>query len=232
MTREMAESGSIARRSLWSSLAVDSWLSLASRLHHQAPLFAALCCLAFATFPCRAQVLEIGDGGEVSVYDGPAVFTAEGATPFPHPALAKAPIPQSTAFPDRGVIEQASSAAELSPALVEAVAWQESRFRRGVVSRAGAVGEMQLMPPTAAALGVDPLDTRQNYEGGAIYLRSLMRRYDGDLELALAAYDAGPGAVDHYRGVPPFKETRAYVAAILDRLSQQVSDFDPGVSER
>ncbi len=232
VTGEMAEQCSTARRPWWSSLAANSWLSLAYRPHHQALLVAAVCWLALATFPCRAQVLEIGDGGKVSVYDGPAVFTAEGVTPLPHSALGKRPLRQATASPDRRVIEQAASAAELSPALVEAVAWQELRFKRGVVSRAGAVGEMQIMPTTATALGVNPLDIRQNYEAGASYLRSLMRRYDGDLELALAAYDAGPGAVDHYHGVPPFKETRAYVAAILDRLSQQVSGFEPGVSER
>ena len=99
------------------------------------------------------------------------------------------------------------------------MAWQESRYRPGVVSRAGAVGEMQLMPGTARALGVDPYDSGQNYRGGAAYLGGLMRRYDGDLVRALAAYNAGPGAVDRYRGVPPYRETQAYVSAVLDRLS-------------
>jgi hypothetical protein len=179
----------------------------------------------------RAQVLEIGEGGEVSVYNGPAVFTADGATPFARPA----PRPQATDKAPQGVreaIHQAATATALSPALIEAVAWQESRFRHGAVSRAGALGEMQLMPGTALALGVDPLDSRQNFGGGAAYLRWLIQRYDGDLELALAAYDAGPKAVDHYRGMPPFKETRAYVAAILARLGREAAAMSPEGYER
>ena len=76
------------------------------------------------------------------------------------------------------------------------------------------------MPGTARALGVDPLDSRQNVKGGATYLSGLMRRYKGDLVRTLAAYNAGPGVVDRYGGAPPFKETQAYVAAIMDRLSR------------
>jgi soluble lytic murein transglycosylase-like protein len=90
----------------------------------------------------------------------------------------------------------------------------------GLVSRAGAIGEMQLMPATAQDMGVDPYDTRQNYGGGAAYLRALVNRYDGDLVRTLAAYNAGPKAVDRYGGIPPFKETQAFVAAIMTRLSQ------------
>lgn len=77
------------------------------------------------------------------------------------------------------------------------------------------------MPATARALRVNPYDPGQNYRGGATYLAGLMHRYDNDLILALAAYNAGPGAVDRWRGVPPYKETQAYVAAVLDRLSQR-----------
>ena len=80
---------------------------------------------------------------------------------------------------------------------------------------------MQLMPGTARALGADPFDTEQNYRGGSAYFAMLLKRYDGDVVRALAAYNAGPGAVDRYGGVPPFKETRDYVASILDRLSQR-----------
>lgn len=113
----------------------------------------------------------------------------------------------------------AAEAVSLSPALVAAVAWRESRFRPESISRAGAIGEMQLMPATARSLGVDPRNDDQNLRGGAKYLRSLMTRYNGDLTKALAAYNAGPGAVDRYGGPPPYKETQAYVGDILERLS-------------
>ncbi len=132
----------------------------------------------------------------------------------------------------RQALATAAQTFELSPALIEAVAWRESSFRAGVVSRAGAIGEMQLMPATARQLRVDPYDTLQNYTGGTAYLKALMRRYDGDLTRALAAYNAGPAAVDRYGGVPPFKETETYVAAILDRLSRQATGVGESISGR
>ena len=82
---------------------------------------------------------------------------------------------------------------------------------------------MQLMPATARALGVDPRDADQNLMGGARYLGGLIRRYDGDLTLALAAYNAGPGAVDRHGGVPPYRETRLYVRAVLNRLGARLN---------
>ena len=88
------------------------------------------------------------------------------------------------------------------------------------------------MPATARSLGIDPYNSSQNYQGGATYLAGLMHRYNGDLILALAAYNAGPGAVDHWRGVPPYKETQAYVAAVLDRLSQHAPPLAPLDAER
>jgi len=118
-------------------------------------------------------------------------------------------------------ISDAARASDLSASLIAAIAWRESNFRASAVSRAGALGEMQLLPQTARELGVDPKESRQNVAGGAAYVRALLRRYDGDLIKTLAAYDAGPRAVDRYGGVPPFKETQAYVAAVLDRLSQE-----------
>ncbi len=169
----------------------------------------------------NAQVLEIEKGGAVSMYDGPMVFTASGAAPILKRAPVR-PVPRRTP-PNRAEIARAADVAALSPDLVEAVAWRESGFRTDAVSRAGAVGEMQLMPQTARRLGVDPHRRDQNLRGGATYLTALMRRYDGDLVRALAAYNAGPGAVDRYGGVPPFKETQAYVAAIMDRLSRVVA---------
>lgn len=115
-----------------------------------------------------------------------------------------------------GIIDGAARRNRLDPALLDAVIRQESGFRADVVSGAGAVGLMQLMPGTARELGVsDPFDPAQNVEGGAKYLRSLLDRYDGRLDLALAAYNAGPGAVDHFGGVPPYRETREYVSSIM-----------------
>ena len=101
----------------------------------------------------------------------------------------------------------------------------ESGFDRLAVSRAGAQGLMQLMPETAQHLGVeDPFAPEQNLRGGGRYLRSLIDRY-GDLTRALAAYNAGPEAVDHYGGLPPYRETRAYVERVLTYYRSYHGDF-------
>ena len=108
---------------------------------------------------------------------------------------------------------------DLSPSLLEAVVWQESRWRANAVSPAGARGLAQLMPGTAREMGVNPDDPMSNLEGGARYLRAQLDRFDGDLEKALAAYNAGPGRVIKAGGVPNIRETRVYVASIMGRLS-------------
>ncbi len=116
-------------------------------------------------------------------------------------------------------VNELSQRYDLSPRLIEALVWQESRWRENAVSHAGARGLAQLMPGTAKYLGVNPDDPMQNLEGGARYLREQLNRFDGDLEKALAAYNAGPGRVIRAGGIPNIRETRHYVAAIMGRLA-------------
>ncbi len=107
----------------------------------------------------------------------------------------------------------------VSPELISAVIGAESHGDPSAVSRAGAQGIMQLMPPTSLQYGVaNPFDAAQNIEGGTHYLHDLLRRYRGNITLAVAAYNAGPGAVDAAHGVPAFAETRAYVARVTAAL--------------
>jgi len=117
------------------------------------------------------------------------------------------------------IIARQAHAARVPARLVAAVVRAESGGDPSAISRTGAQGLMQLMPGTAAMLGVgDPWDPEENVAGGARYLHYLLGHYKGNVKLALAAYNAGPGAVDAFHGVPPFPETRAYVAEILATL--------------
>lgn len=134
-----------------------------------------------------------------------------------------------------GFVRGAGQRYRLPESLLRAVIHTESNFYPRAVSRAGATGLMQLMPATARMLGVDdPMDPAQNIFGGARYLRMLANRYDGDMVLVLAAYNAGAGNVEKYGGVPPFEETRAYVRAVLrryyayERRTRPESDAMPG----
>ena len=112
-------------------------------------------------------------------------------------------------------INAAAASNGIDPALLKGLVSQESGFNPSARSGAGAVGLTQLMPGTAAALGVtNPLDPAQSLQGGAKYLREQLDRFGGDEQLALAAYNAGPGAVQKYGGVPPYAETQNYVRAV------------------
>jgi len=141
-----------------------------------------------------------------------------GEAPAPHPAArAERAFAHGVARASGALVREAARAAGVDPSLVAAVAQTESAGEPGALSRSGAAGIMQLMPATAQALGVtDPYDATQNVRGGALYLRELLDRFGGDVRLAVAAYNAGPGAVARFGGIPPFAETRAYVARVLD----------------
>ena len=120
----------------------------------------------------------------------------------------------------------------VEPALVKAVVAAESNFDARAVSPVGAQGLMQLMPQTARAMGVDwPFDPRDNLKGGVRYLRAMLDRFD-DTKYALAAYNAGPEAVDRYGGIPPYRETREYVQKVLRfYASYRTQAFDPAMAD-
>ena len=171
--------------------------------------------MIWASTPSGATVLELGDDGRVIMHGKGPERPARAAS------LARANSGAVVRAPTqlRASIETAARSYDLSPELIEAVAAAESRFKADARSPAGAIGVMQLMPATARDLGVDPQLPGQNIRGGTAYLRMLLNRYAGDVVKALAAYNAGPGAVDRHGGVPPYAETRAYVARILGRLA-------------
>ena len=187
---------------------------------------------AFSASSAHADVLEIGEDGEARWVAGGEVAAPEGViVPVEEvPADALAFLPEHAIADTRrhaaGIPANYAQAVadlahrfDLSPALLEAVVWQESRWRANAISPVGARGLAQLMPGTAREMGVDPDDPLANLEGGARYLRQQLDRFDGNLELALAAYNAGPGRVIRSGGVPNIRETRQYVAAIIGRLA-------------
>ncbi len=142
----------------------------------------------------------------------PALESA--APPSPPPAAPKTP---------RELVQEAAHRNGLPPAILHSVARVESAYRPDAISPKGAIGVMQLMPATAAQLNADPRDPAQNIEAGARHLRDLLVRYNGETRKALAAYNAGAGAVERYGGVPPYAETRNYVEKVL-RLYHKLSD--------
>jgi soluble lytic murein transglycosylase-like protein len=160
--------------------------------------------LLAAQVHAHAQVLQVD-------VDGTARAVGPGwTTPVEQDSLAKRYAP---------VVQDAARKYELSPLLLDSVAREESGYVSTALSPSGAIGIMQLLPATARELGVDPWDPVQNIFGGAAYLRQQLDRFKGNLDLALAAYNAGGERVIRFAGVPPYSQTRRYVAKNLDRLA-------------
>src|SRR6202163_3783736 len=148
-----------------------------------------------------------------------AQFETEETVP-PPPAAVTAPIPPRVMSLGE-LVQDASQRNKVDAELILSVIRAESAFRTNAVSPKGAQGLMQLMPQTAAQLGVrDALDPAATGDGGTRYLRQLLDRYNNDLSKALAAYNAGPGPVDQYRGVPPYSETRAYLVKVINDFNR------------
>lgn len=145
-----------------------------------------------------------------------------GSLPLLQPSVAVSlsnvvPLKPEEAYED--LIQEAAVTHDLSPALIRAVMRTESQFNPSAISPVGAMGLMQLMPALAKEMGVaNPFDPRENVMGGAKYLSKLLNANRGNVPLTLASYNAGPGNVRRYKGIPPFKETRNYVRKITDLL--------------
>lgn len=135
------------------------------------------------------------------------------------PALPEYSVNRSLPIADQNLttlVDEAARKYQVDPKLVSAIAEVESGGSQDATSPAGAIGVMQLMPDTAASLGINPYDKKSNIEGGAKYLREMLDAFDGDIRKAVAAYNAGPQAVRDYGGVPPYQETQDYVNKVLD----------------
>ena len=174
-------------------------------------LLAPLALLAPAA--AGAQVLEVSGDGTVREFGAAIVGQPEPASPREPTTCTGSEL--TAAF------EAAAARHGLSVDLLMSVARAESGCDADAVSPAGAVGVMQLLPETARELGVDPRDPRQNIDGGAAYLRQQIDRFGGRLDLALAAYNAGPAPVARHDAVPPYSETRRYVGRNLDLLAER-----------
>jgi soluble lytic murein transglycosylase-like protein len=207
--------------------------------------------LALWAIPARGQIVSYTD------VSGKRVFV--NAEPAPVAHTSKAPLSKTaangftlrTAQPSFGassdmpaydqanrekiteMIREVSARYRVDPALVRAVIQTESNWNSNAVSRVGAQGLMQLVPGTAQQMGVsNAFDPKQNLDGGVRYLHSLLERYNGDLDKTLAAYNAGPGAVDRAGGIPRYRETRNYVQKVTDSYYRPGSDRLPRAFEQ
>lgn len=190
--------------------------------------------LALLCTPCAAMadVMEIGVSGATWVAGGPSGSTVASSGPIPetpqaveadlHPQSVTQPLDAAGPARWRAQVALLAAKYDISPALLEAVVWQESRWNESARSPVGARGLAQLMPGTASQMGVNAGDPTSNLEGGARYLRMQLDAFGGDVEKALAAYNAGPARVEKAGGIPNIRETQAYVAAIMARLTDTV----------
>jgi soluble lytic murein transglycosylase-like protein len=208
-----------------------------------AQILAAFAMLAGSCFAGEYAVLSTGfrihadrhenEGAIVRLYANGGVtemparqiagFEADGEAP--KPSTAPPNIAPAVPSPEE-LVTTAAVRHGLPPELVHSVVSAESAYRTNAVSRKGAIGLMQLMPATASKYGADPTDPRQNVEAGTRYLRDLLLKYqnsDHQVSRALAAYNAGPEAVDRYHGVPPYRETLAYVGRVLRKYEKQAA---------
>jgi soluble lytic murein transglycosylase-like protein len=133
----------------------------------------------------------------------------------PKPAQVSAAVTAPAKVDPKAMVQAAATRYALPAAFVESVAKIESGMKTGAVSPKGAIGVMQLMPGTAQGLGADATDPEQNIDAGTRLLRELLLKYNGDVVKALAAYNAGSGAVDKYQGLPPYRETQSYVDKVI-----------------
>lgn len=185
------------------------------------PIFAMLPIAGFCSV-AHANVFERKQNGNLVEISQP-VWRADGSQVVDGRYGPKAEHVSNSAQSQNAVrqhIQVAATRFGVDRNLVDAVAWQESRYNPRAISTAGAVGVMQLMPDTARQLGVrNPHDVEQNVIGGTAYLRQQLERFGNNVPLALAAYNAGPGAVMKYGSIPPYRETQNYVRQIMQRLS-------------
>lgn len=155
------------------------------------------------------------------------IIDAAEVAPAPVPHTPNANPVMNVPGPAARLIVPSAGKHNLRPELIQAIIEAESGYKVDARSRVGAIGLMQLMPQTAKYLNVNPHDPEQNVDGGARFLDMLVKKYEGrrnGLSLAIAAYNAGPGAVDRFGGIPPYKETRQYVVKVIRRFRQLVNE--------
>ena len=202
--------------------------------------------MILCTIPAHGQIVSYMDSGGKRVFinsdPAPAArpsrtpllkTAATGITPHTTQTLFAASsemsaIERANRVKIEEMIREVSARYRVDPALVRAVIQTESNWNSSAISRKGALGLMQLVPGTAQQLGVNnAFDPKQNLDGGVRYLHTLLERYNGDLDRALAAYNAGPGAVDRAGGIPRYRETREYVQKVTDSYFRPGSDRLP-----